>query len=462
MHLSAMHASAMSPSAPHVSGGHISLHLTPLQTALVVAVCAVSALLANMAVAVFHDGVRPFMLDHRQGRMKRREIAPVAFSLSSGFIFGLGAPMAFSTGVLNPWILFLPTDVLGLLAPRRWMALLLGAAWSLLVVFGLSGATRAAQSLPVDFLTAMESLSDPVMYLFAFFPAVAIAYQFDKVRGAVAFAAEGVIMLASAQIWKGLFPGALSMAAGMLLLVALAVQRDVVNRRAERKAARARGEEPPVPDTSSADSLFGANAKRLRTHLPWLMVLGGLVGTLCATGAFAGGEATSYLVQHGDMVDAAQIDFYRTFGFIPLIGLTSLASGTFATNGVNFVYAAGYIAPNVVVGALAGAAVFALEVLGLAQLGRFFAHVPSIQDASDHIRHAINQVLEIAVLFGSILAGMRMGGGIGVALVGGLYVLNEAMGRPVIRLAAAPVAIICTGLLLNLAHWAGLFTPLKG
>ncbi|MBL1087319.1 permease [Streptomyces actinomycinicus] len=429
--------------------------------ALVVAVCALSALLVNMAVAVFHDGVRPFMLDHRQGRMKRREITPLAFSLSAGFVFGLGAPMAFSTGVLNPWILFLPTDVLGLLAARRWLAVVLGAVWALLVVFGLSRATQAAQSLPVDFLTAMQSLSDPVMYLFAFFPAVAVAYQFGRARGAIAFAVEGVLMLASAHVWKGVFPGALSMAVGMLLLVGLALHHDLVKRRAAREEARARGARPPVPDTS-ADSLFGANAKRLRTHLPWLMALGGLVGTLCATGAFAGGEATSYLVQHGDMVNAAQVDFYRTFGFVPLIGLTSLASGTFATNGVNFVYAVGYIAPNVAVAALAGAAVFTVEVLALTQLGKLFAHVPSVQDAADHIRHAINQVLELGILFGSVLAGMRMAGGTGIALVGGMYVLNEAMGRPVIRLAAAPVAVICTGLLLNVAYWSHLFTPLKG
>ncbi|MFI9630093.1 YhfT family protein [Streptomyces sp. NPDC052042] len=444
------------------SGGHSSLNLTAFQIVLVVAVCALSALLVNMAVAVFHDGVRPFMLDYREGRMKRREIAPIAFSLSSGFIFGLGAPMAFSTGVLNPWILFLPTDILGLLAPKRWMAPVLGAAWALLVVFGLSGATQAAQSLPVDFLTAMQALSDPVMYLFAFFPAVAIAFQFGKARGAIAFAAEGVIMLASAYFWEGTFPGAVPMAVGMLLLVGLAVRRDMVNRRMAREEALARGEAPPVPDTSAAESLFGANAKRLRKHLPLLITLGGLVGALCATGIFAGGEATSYVVQHGEMDNAAQIDFYRTFGFIPLIGLTSLASGTFATNGMNFVYAAGYIAPNVVIGAIAGAVIFALEVLALAQLGKLFAKVPSMQDASDHIRNAINQVLEIAVLFGAILAGMQMGGGVGVALVGGLYVLNEAMGRPVMRLAAAPVALICTGLLLNLAHWAHLFTPLKG
>ncbi|MGW0880251.1 YhfT family protein [Streptomyces sp. NPDC002671] len=452
----------MHPSALLASGGHSSLRLTPLQIALVVAVCALSALLVNMAVAVFHDGVRPFMLDHRQGRMKRREITPLAFSLSAGFVFGLGAPMAFSTGVLNPWILFLPTDVLGLLASKRWMALVLGAVWALLVVFGLSQATQAAQSLPVDFLTAMRSLSDPVMYLFAFFPAVAVAYQFGRARGAVAFAVEGVLMLASAHVWKGVFPGALSMAVGMLLLVGLAVHRDLVNRRAAREEARARGAEPSVPDTSAADSLFGANAKRLRTHLPWLMALGGLVAALCATGAFAGGEATSYLVQRGDMTNAAQVDFYRTFGFIPLIGLTSLASGTFATNGVNFVYAAGYIAPNLITAAMAGAAVFTVEVLALTQLGKFFAHVPSVQDAADHIRHAINQVLELGVLFGSILAGMRMAGGTGIALVGGMYVLNEAMGRPVIRLAAAPVAIICTGLLLNVGYWSHLFTPLKG
>ena len=55
-----------------------------------------------------------------------------------------------------------------------------------------------------------------------------------------------------------------------------------------------------------------------------------------------------------------------------------------------------------------------------------------------------------------------MGGGLGILVVGGLYLLNEAMGRAVVRMAAAPAAVIVGGILLNVLYWLDLFTPVKG
>jgi hypothetical protein len=68
--------------------------------------------------------------------------------------------------------------------------------------------------------------------------------------------------------------------------------------------------------------------------------------------------------------------------------------------------------------------------------------------------------LEVAILFGSIAAGFAMAGGVGIALVGGIYALNEALGRPVVRMAAGPVGVILAGILLNLLAYAQLFTPI--
>lgn len=53
-----------------------------------------------------------------------------------------------------------------------------------------------------------------------------------------------------------------------------------------------------------------------------------------------------------------------------------------------------------------------------------------------------------------------MGGGLGILLVGGLYLLNEAMGRVVVRTAAGPAAVVVGGVLLNVLYWLDLFTPL--
>ena len=438
------------------------------QSLTVVAVCALTALVSNMALAVFNDGVRPFLLDFIRGNTKRGEMTAVSFGLSAGFVFGLGAPMALSTGVLNPWLLFLPTDILGIFAPRRWLAPILGGAWGALVVFGLSGANNAAHDLPVDFLTAMQEIATPILFLFLLFPVIAIASQFGRVHGAITFAVEIAIVVISMKVWPDLFPGALAMAAGVLMLLGLALSKDLRERRAARPAepADAPGAARiPVEEEKPADaaaSLFGANAERLRRHLPWFAVLGAALAVMVNLHIFAGGEATSFLVAKGDFGEAAQVDFYRAFGFLPLIATTALASGAYQIVGFTFVYPLAYLAPNAIVAGVGGALLFTVEVLALAYIGKGLAALPSIRDASDHLRSAIGKTLEIAILFGSIAAAAKMGGGLGIALVGGLYLLNESIGRPIVRLAAGPAAVVVAGVVLNVLYWIDLFTPVKG
>ncbi|MCX5086632.1 YhfT family protein [Streptomyces sp. NBC_00401] len=437
-----------------------NLDFSPAQQLTVIALCALTAFISHMALAVFNDGVRPFMLDFIQGRSTRSATTAVSFGLSAGFIFGLGAPMALSTGVLNPWLLFLPTDILGLLAPKKWIAPILGGAWGAVVVFGLNGANDVAHDLPVDFLTAMQQMSTPILFLFTLFPVLAITKQFGRVWGGVAGVLELALVVMTMKIWPNMFAGALAMAVGVLMLIGLAIAKDV----RERKAARAEGggvEEVVLADDPMA-SLFSSSAARLRKFLPLFMVLGAGVCVLAQMHIFGGGEATSFLIAKGHYSEAAQVDFYRVFGFIPLIATTALASGAYGIAGFTLVYPIGYLLPNPFLAAIVGAAVFAVEVLALSYIGKFLGKLPSVRDSSEHLRSAITDTLQLAILFGSLMAANTMGAGLGILVVGGLYLLNEAMGRPVVRMAAAPAAVIVGGILLNLLYWLDLFTPIKG
>ncbi|MFE5196068.1 YhfT family protein [Streptomyces sp. NPDC056601] len=437
-----------------------NLDLSLAQQLTVIALCALTAFISHMALAVFNDGVRPFMLDFIQGRSTRSATTAVSFGLSAGFVFGLGAPMALSTGVLNPWLLFLPTDILGLLAPKKWIAPVLGGAWGAVVVFGLNGANDVAHDLPVDFLTAMQQMSTPILFLFTLFPVLAITKQFGRKWGGVAGVLELALVVMTMKIWPNMFAGALAMAVGVLMLIGLAIAKDV----RERKAARAEGggvEEVVLADDPMA-SLFSAGAARLRTFLPLFMVLGAGVCVLAQMHIFGGGEATSFLIAKGHYSEAAQVDFYRVFGFIPLIATTALASGAYGIAGFTLVYPIGYLLPNPFLAAIVGAAVFAVEVLALSYIGKFLGKLPTVRDSSEHLRSAITDTLQLAILFGSLMAANAMGAGLGILVVGGLYLLNEAMGRPVVRMAAAPAAVIVGGILLNLLYWLDLFTPIKG
>ncbi|MCW8216863.1 YhfT family protein, partial [Streptomyces griseolus] len=212
------------------------LDFTLAQQLTVIALCALTAYISHMALAVFNDGVRPFMLDFIQGRTTRSATTAVSFGLSAGFIFGLGAPMALSTGVLNPWLVFLPTDILGILAPKKWLAPLLGGAWGAVVVFGLNGANNVAHDLPVDFLTAMQQMSTPILFLFTLFPVLAITKQFGRRWGGVAGVLELALVVMTMKLWPNMFAGALAMAAGVLMLIGLAVSKDIRQRRADRAA----------------------------------------------------------------------------------------------------------------------------------------------------------------------------------------------------------------------------------
>ncbi|MFJ4900905.1 YhfT family protein [Streptomyces sp. NPDC088727] len=436
----------------------VSLDFTLAQQLTVIALCALTAYISHMALAVFNDGVRPFMLDFIQGRTTRSATTAVSFGLSAGFIFGLGAPMALSTGVLNPWLVFLPTDILGMLAPKKWLAPILGAAWGAVVVFGLNGANNVAHDLPVDFLTAMQQMSTPILFLFSLFPVLAITKQFGRKWGGIAGVLELALVVMTMKLWPNMFAGALAMAVGVLMLIGLAVAKDV----RQRKADRAAGVEEIVLEDDPMASLFSASAARLRRYLPLFMVLGAGVCVLAQMHIFGGGEATSFLIAKGQYSEAAQVDFYRVFGFIPLIATTALASGAYGIAGFTLVYPIGYLMPNPFLAAVVGALVFAAEVLALSWIGRVLGKLPSVRDSSEHLRSAIGDTLQLAILFGSLMAANAMGGGLGILVVGGLYLLNEATGRPVVKMAAAPAAVIIGGILLNILYWLDLFTPVKG
>jgi hypothetical protein len=472
------------------------------QKLIVIVLAALTALISHMALAVFNDGTRPFMLEFIQGRATRAATAAVAFGLSAGFIFGLGAPMALSSGVLNPWLLFLPTDILGILAFRKWFAVLLGGAWGAVVVFGLNGANDVAHKLPVDFLTAMQQMSTPILFLFTLFPVLAIAKQFGRLRGGIAAVVELAFVIMTMKLWPSIFAGSLAMAAGVLMLIGFAVHKDLSQRKADRAAeaalaAEAAAAAPTLPHQASAEgtedgrrladtgggaalataegatveeaeledpmaSLFSASAARLRRHLPLFMLLGAGVCLIAQMHIFGGGEATSFLIAKGHISEAAQVDFYRVFGFIPLIATTALASGTYGIAGLTLVYPIGYLMPNPILAAIAGAVVLGLEILALSSIGKVLGKLPSVRDSSEHLRSAITDTLQLAILFGSMLAANVMGGGLGILIVGGLYLINEVMGRPVVRMAAAPAAVIVGGVLLNVLYWLDLFTPVKG
>ena len=77
----------------------------------------------------------------------------------------------------------------------------------------------------------------------------------------------------------------------------------------------------------------------------------------------------------------------------------------------------------------------------------------------EHIRTAMNKVLEVALLIGGALASEAIAPGIGYFWVIGLYLLNRTAKKPLVDLAVGPIAAIALGIIVNILYLLGLFSP---
>lgn len=424
---------------------------------LVALLCATTALIANMSAAVFHDGIRPILPQLFEGNMTRRDAGSVAFGLSIGFVASVGISFTLSTGLLNPWLLFLPTDIIGVMVGSRILAAVGGAVWGILVVTSLTAVNTVLTGLPIDALGALGELGTPVMSAFALFPLLAILYQFGWKAGAVAVA---VVLLSRLLVMKytGIYPESIQIFVGMVMLILIAIRKDLSD--------RSNGISPP--DMSGMHSIFDERTKRIVKHLPYLAFTGALIAAVSNAGIFAGSEVSIYSLaeaykitdpveQDAALQQVALSEFMRGLGFIPLIATTALATGVYGVVGMTFVFVVGYLSPNIAVAAALGAVTICLEVLLLRSVGRVLEQFPSIRNASDNIRNSMNTLMEFALLIGGVLAVMKMGSTTGLTIFAMLYFLNEVMGRPVLKIAAPAVAAILTGIILNLLYVVGLF-----
>ncbi|MHA6481835.1 YhfT family protein [Paenibacillus sp. strain BS8-2] len=428
---------------------------------------ALVALAAHLGRAVFHDGVRPIMPELIEGRMERRELASIASGLSMGFITSVGITFAISFQMLNPWLLFLPADIIGIMARRWWIALLGGAIWGLAAIAGLSGLLAVLADLPVDMIGALSAFGSPVLGAIAAYPLLAILQQFKWRSALISTAVVFIVIVTCTQLTD---LGQLSLLAittltSFLLLIGFVVRQELKSRRQRRL----NGERSPETEVEVDEETEAEQLKQWRTikrSLPLFMAIGACAALASHLGIFAGTDVSLPFLQEvwgqdgqgGDsgFLAAAAVDTVRLLSFVPLLAVTALATGVHGVAGLMLMFPIGYLSPNPLVAAVLGAAVMALEVLALRRIVGWLTRYPHLREASDYMRSAMNAMLEIGFLIGGALAVLRMEGGspgIGLVCFLLLYAANESLGRPVMRVAIGPVLAIATGLILNLVHY---------
>lgn len=436
------------------------MELSVVNAIIVMAVCGITAYLSHMGMAVFHDGIRPVIPKYIEGRMHRSEMASVAFGLSVGFIASVGIGNALATNLLNPWLLFLATDIIGIASPKKWLAPIFGALWGLLCLTGIGGINAVLTGLPVDLITAMGGVGTYVVTGFALFPIIAIIMQFGFKTGVVT-AVIVVLFRFAGPRFSSISADSWTMMVGVIALVALCIWKDSRNK-----------EKSETEDLN----IFSERISRIKKNLPFLMIAGALIAVACNVHVFAGSDVSMFDLSKAYAMDnsseaaaliktVATNEFMRGLSFIPLIATTAITTGVYGVAGFTFIYVAGYLCPNPIFAAIAGAVIIFVEVMLLGFIGKFLGNFPSMRDASDNIRSAMNTCVEFALLIGSISACCTMGastsaGAAGGFIIGGcIYLVNEMTGRKIMRMAIGPIAAIATGIILNLTYLIGL-TPL--
>nr|WP_232313220.1 YhfT family protein [Enterovibrio coralii] len=409
-----------------------------------------------MSASIFHDGLRPILPQVADGAMPRKDAGSIAFGLSIGFTLSVGLSFSLSTGLLNPWLLFLPTDVIGVFIGSRWLAALAGGCWGLFVVTGLAGVDLLFSTLPLDMTLPLAEMAKPVLAILALFPVVAAFKQFGWRVGAVFALVMFIVYLAALQ-GESLQPEVIQMVTGSLLLLVFAIRKDLNDRK--------NGISPP--DMSALHGIYEEKYKPLIKHLPFLTLTGAMIALATNAGYLAGSEVSIYPLaeayamqdpegQRAAIHHVAIAEALRGLGFAPLIIMAALTTGIYGMVGLTFVFVAGYLAPNLASAAVLGALIIVIEIGLLKRISRLLEQFPSLRDTSDNIRDAMNVLMEFALLIGGVLAVMKMGATTGLTLFAVFYFLNEVLGCPVLKIAAPAAATVITCLTLNLLYAFGL------
>lgn len=158
----------------------------------------------------------------------------------------------------------------------------------------------------------------------------------------------------------------------------------------------------------------------------------------------------------GQISEAAMIAFIKVIGYIPLVVTTGLISGVWATGGIcDWLFGLGYIV-GPIAAPFVGAAGMGAEVFGVKYLARILDRYPEIRKSGDHIRTAMTQILEVALLVGGMMSANAMAPTFGFFLVAGLYIINMISGTRIVKMAVGPLGAILVGILVNIFALIGL------
>ncbi|WP_197280017.1 YhfT family protein [Bacillus sp. FJAT-27251] len=428
-----------------------------IEIILMISIGALAAVMANLGIAVFNDGIRPIVPENLEGRMSRKELGVTAFAMSFGLVIGFGIPISIAGSIILIHSILLGSDIIGLSLDRgkikTTIAAIAGGLYGAGIYLGLQAVVDLFEMLPLNFVEGFNKVGEPVVVSFMVFPAIAIALQFSVKKGVftllVAALARQLIVFANgaALIKIGgtpvvLSPEGIALVVGMFLLIYFAMK-----------------EKSEEQNLSALATLFTDRVTRIKKHSWILMISGGLVAAATNLLLIAGDPISLNLLSEGKITEGGIASLAKAIGFVPLIASTAIATGVYGPVGFTFVFAAGIFSPNIFLALIIGALIIFLEIRLLTTLAKFLDKYPGVRASGENIRTAMTRVLEVALLIGGANAANAIVPGFGFFAIAGFYLLNEVAGRPIVRMAVGPVGAIAVGIIGNILVLLGLFTP---
>ncbi|EZP78205.1 hypothetical protein H839_05684 [Parageobacillus genomosp. 1] len=428
-----------------------------LEVILMMCIGALAAVMANMGIAVFNDGLRPIVPENLEGRMSRRELGVTAFAMSFGLVIGFGIPISIAGSIILIHSILLGTDIIGLIFKRGKFTTpitgVLGALYGAGIYYGLKAVVDAFKLLPLNFVDGFNKVGEPVVVSFMVFPAIAVALQFGIKKGIITFLVAAlsrqiIVFMNTEKIIKiggspiTLSPEGIALIVGMIFLLVYAMR-----------------EKSTEKNLSTLATLFTDRVTRIKKHSWVLMISGGLIAAATNLLLIAGDPISLNLLSDGKISEGGIASLAKAFGFVPLIASTAIATGVYGPVGFTFVFAVGIFSPNPIVAAILGAIIILAEIFLLTKLAAVLDRFPGIRASGENIRTAMTRVLEVALLVGGANAANTIVPGFGFFAIAGFYLLNEVAGRPIVRMAVGPIGAIAVGIIGNLFVLLGLYTP---
>ncbi|MBE2896034.1 hypothetical protein HPC38_03990 [Pasteurellaceae bacterium HPA106] len=422
---------------------------------------AISAMMANKGIAVFHDGLRPLVPEYLEGRMSRKGLAASSFALSFGLVIGFGIPFSLTAPIILVHSLLLGTDVIGTWTPDNRKGFIasgiIGALYGMALLAGLKGIVELFAMMPVDFMNELSKVGAPIIACFAIFPAVVIGYQYGYKKGIWVLIATLLGYLLTKSLGSVQFdvdskpvnidPNGMALLFGMIAMFYFAMR--------ERSAPKAEGEKGA---NEMLVGLFSQRIQRIQKH-KWLLALSGGLTAIAASMPYsllAEGPVSLQLMAQDQQTSALLVALARAVSFIPLVGTTAIATGVYSPDGMKFIFVAGLAIDNPILAFVAGCVIMLLEVKLLASVAIWLDKYPGVKACGDHIRTAITKMLEVALLVGGMIASNAILPGMGFMIVAAIYLLNRTSKRPLVEMAIGPIATIVVGIVANILALVGL------